>query len=175
MNEIIASSDNAFPRYWYLTIDDDVMNIDKTKTGQFIDTVLTDLRGVAKLGYLLVRVEEFKGRFLRNYLPDSRRFIFNIRISSNETIKSECNLHNLSCAKLTENEILINAYRWNFGSVESGVNLTDYRIYLINHEILHLLGRGHKECKPPALRSVMIQQTISNDLCTPNVWPLLDD
>lgn len=78
-----------------------------------------------------------------------------------------------SCATLADGAVL-NALRWTEGAetfAEAGASLTDYRRYLVNHEVGHLLGYGHVSCPgegEPA--PVMVQQSISLDGCEPNGW-----
>ena len=51
-------------------------------------------------------------------------------------------------------------------------DLAEYRAYMINHEVGHFLGHGHATCPAdgsPA--SVMLQQSIDLQGCTPNAWP----
>jgi len=65
----------------------------------------------------------------------------------------------------------LNVDRW-----EVGVAHVDddemYRTYLVNHEVGHGLGRGHRSCPGPGqLAPVMMQLTKSTQGCVPNPWP----
>lgn len=58
---------------------------------------------------------------------------------------------------------------WN----DSGAPRWLYREYLINHEVGHYLGEGHRECGDAGPTApVMQQQSISLDGCDPNGWPV---
>ena len=50
--------------------------------------------------------------------------------------------------------------------------LEQYRIYLVNHEFGHVIGRDHETCRSgPA--PVMLQQTKGTGNCSVCVWPRL--
>lgn len=68
---------------------------------------------------------------------------------------------------------VINLRRWRNGAASFGNDLTGYRRYLINHEVGHGLGHGHRSCGGPGRRApVMMQQTKGVGACRPNPWPL---
>ncbi len=72
--------------------------------------------------------------------------------------------------------VVLNAWRWANGAKAYGEDLRNYRIYMINHEIGHALGKSHAAC--PAAGSpapVMVQQTKGLEGCTPNAWPSAGD
>lgn len=160
-------------RYWFLTIDPDVTSISLDDAAQEIDTVLCHPRGWRSHDYNFEQVTEEEGQTMRRQKSQRKR-VFHIRMSTPETIGRECKLHSLSCADTAKSVIYFNSNRWLYGSAESGLNLSDYRRYLIYHEIGHLLGRGHYKCSRNKndLCPVMYQQTISKGCCKPNVWPL---
>ena len=96
--------------------------------------------------------------------------IFLVRSS---TIKNICNFSGLSCADRSTRNIYINGYRWLYGSKRSKMNLDDYRSYVINHEVGHLLGLDHLKCSGKAGKKapVMLQQTLGVGKCLPNPFP----
>ena len=86
------------------------------------------------------------------------------------------------CAPLLTNGIfscaqggraVLNADRWRHGAAAYGADLRRYRIYMVNHEVGHLLGRGHASCPAGGARApVMMQQTKGVAPCRANPWPL---
>jgi hypothetical protein len=68
--------------------------------------------------------------------------------------------------------IILNARRWATGVPWYAGRMADYRAYLVNHEVGHRLGHGHKGCPAPgAPAPVMVQQSKSLYGCKPNPWP----
>jgi hypothetical protein len=79
-------------------------------------------------------------------------------------------LSRYSCAQ--GGRAVLNFARWQEGA-PAYRTLTRYRIYMINHEVGHLLGRAHAYCPAAgALSPVMVQQTKGVAPCRPNPWPL---
>jgi hypothetical protein len=75
-----------------------------------------------------------------------------------------------SCAQ--GNRAVLNFARWR-GGAPAYRSLARYRIYMINHEVGHILGRAHAYCSTPgAAAPVMVQQTKGVAPCRPNPWPL---
>ncbi|WP_374225100.1 DUF3152 domain-containing protein [Streptomyces sp. ISL-98] len=83
---------------------------------------------------------------------------------------------NVSCDSAATERVMINAYRWAQGAETFGKDkMLPYRQMLINHEVGHRLGHGHKNCQTPGeLAPIMQQQTKSLDIdgikCRPNPW-----
>jgi hypothetical protein len=72
--------------------------------------------------------------------------------------------------------VVINYDRWSNASPAwnaAGGSLEDYRTMVINHEVGHWLGFGHKSCPGAGQPApVMQQQSIDLQGCTFNSWPL---
>ena len=68
---------------------------------------------------------------------------------------------------------VLNLMRWRRGADAYRRNLRGYRIYLVNHEVGHLLGHAHRYCPAAGARApVMMQQTKGVGSCRANPWPL---
>jgi hypothetical protein len=71
--------------------------------------------------------------------------------------------------------VVINEDRWLGASpawTEAGGSLRDYRHMVVNHETGHWLGFGHATCASPgSVATVMQQQSMDLQGCTPNPWP----
>lgn len=71
-------------------------------------------------------------------------------------------------------DVYINVMRWRHGT-DSYRNrpLAEYRAYVINHEVGHWLGLGHRGCpRSGAPSPVMQQQSKGLRGCEPQAWPL---
>jgi|SRR5690554_5472421 len=70
---------------------------------------------------------------------------------------------------------VLNAVRWAQGAepfLEAGGTVAEYRQYLVNHEVGHVIGHGHVACPAPGETApVMVQQTLGLGGCLPNGWP----
>lgn len=110
--------------------------------------------------------------------PPQRHFKVDIQKSSD--ILQTCGFNGLSCAIPDEGTIYLSNYRWTRGSRKSGLNLNDYRHYLVNHEFGHLLGYDHLKARTDngaknIMCPVMVQQTVGIGTYKPNVWPTRQD
>lgn len=103
--------------------------------------------------------------------PDLR-----VILASPNTVDRECapleTNGRWSCG--TNGKAMINAERWINGAeafLEAGGDILEYRRYLINHEVGHLIGHGHESCPGSGKKApVMVQQSISVEGCEPNGW-----
>lgn len=93
-----------------------------------------------------------------------------ITLSSTKTINKACpGIKGLSCAELGGRKMYLNAERWFTGAYKSGLDIDNYRQYMVSHEIGHILGHDHKKCECKGCRApVMMQQTLGLHGCTPN-------
>ncbi len=71
--------------------------------------------------------------------------------------------------------VVINEDRWLAASAAwtgAGSSLRDYRHMVVNHETGHWLGLGHVNCAAPgSAATIMQQQSMDLQGCTPNPWP----
>lgn len=137
------------------------LQINKESCIQKIISVLNDPRGWKNKGFYF------------NYKLSIDNPDFIIFFTSSKWIANFCNLPGLSCTDLRYNEIYINVDNWRNGSIHSQLNLNNYKTYLINHEVGHILGKKHIKCPSPNSKvPVMTQQTLGIGECIPNPWPL---
>jgi hypothetical protein len=80
----------------------------------------------------------------------------------------------LSCRN--GDDVVLNAWRWQFGADGYAGDLRAYRRYVVNHETGHALGYPHVGCPGSGrLAPVMLQQTKGLAGCRPNPWPSFVD
>jgi len=111
--------------------------------------------------------------FARTAGPDAD---FHLTLASPATTDALCapvpTRGEVSCGRI--GYAVLNAQRWAEGAepfLDAGGDVGEYRRYLVNHEVGHVLGNGHVPCPGPGqLAPVMLQQTLRLDGCTPNGW-----
>ena len=107
---------------------------------------------------------------------------YNIFLKSNDFIIDKFGdvFNNLSVAEKGGKNIYINSSNWNNTPILSKLSDKDYKIYVINHEMGHILGLDHPNIsdrfdlmKCP----VMVQQTLGKKLfhMEPNPFPLKEE
>jgi len=67
---------------------------------------------------------------------------------------------------------VINLARWATAVPDYQGDVATYRLYVVNHEVGHVLGNGHRPCPGAGqVAPVMQQQTLGLDGCVKNAWP----
>ena len=67
---------------------------------------------------------------------------------------------------------VINLARWATAVPHYDGDIETYRHYVVNHEVGHVLGKGHVDCPGPGqVAPVMLQQTLGLEGCVKNAWP----
>jgi hypothetical protein len=67
---------------------------------------------------------------------------------------------------------VINLARWATAVPDYEGDIATYRLYVINHEVGHVLGNGHQPCPATGeIAPVMQQQTLGLEGCVKNAWP----
>ena len=126
-----------------------------------VQRTLTDPRGWQPIAHVA---------FVRTTAPAS----FELIIASPALVDRLCypldTVGELSCRN--GDRVILNAKRWATAVPWYRGHLDDYRAYLVNHEVGHRLGHGHRSCPAPgAPAPVMVQQSKSLYGCAPNPWP----
>jgi hypothetical protein len=137
------------------------LRVDPLEFAATVARVLDDRRGWRAHGYTFQRV-------------DAGPVDFTVVLASPALTDQLCapllTLSHYSCSQ--GNRVVINYERWRDGAA-SYRSIRRYRIYMVNHEVGHILGRGHAYCPGAMLAApVMVQQTKGVAPCRANPWPL---
>lgn len=154
------ATDGSLQRY-RVEVEND-LPLDPAAIAETVEEILADERGwTAQNEHQFQRVSD-----------DS--FDFRVLIATPDTVDKLCaplkTKGEVSCGRA--GRATLNAVRWVEGVESYGDDVDNYRRYLVNHEIGHLLGYAHAKCpgeKQPS--PVMVQQTYSTQGCKPNPWP----
>lgn len=111
----------------------------------------------------------------------SFRQVDNASSANTRIILASPNLVDRLCAPLNTagyvsctqgSSVVLNLNRWRF-AVPHFDNRLEYRRMLVNHEIGHRIGQGHRNCSGSGNKApVMQQQTYGLQGCKSNPWPL---
>ena len=148
---------------YHVSIDDDVLkkyrihNTGERQIDFYIMIYLNSPDGWSQDGYFFEPVEKYKADVW-------------IRMSLSKTIEEICgNSPMLSCAFLGGKHMYLCAELWFGGAENSGLDIQDYRQYMVSHEMGHILGKEHAKCpRKGAKAPVMMQQTLGIGECIPN-------
>ena len=135
----------------------------------FVDTVAAILSDDRSWGGSAV------GGFTR---VDDDSFDFRLVLASPDTTNALCypaaTGGKYSCRN--QDKVVLNLMRWETGAEDFGDDMDTYRQYLVNHEVGHFLGKGHRSCPGPGQPApVMMQQTKTVADCIPNGRPTTDE
>ena len=122
----------------------------------------------------------------RSWIASGRvRFVYDVRgpyliaLRTREVTERRCRAltglsvnEHYSCATAWAREAVLNADRWLYGSPTWPGTVDQYRALLVNHEIGHVLGQGHRGCSGGGPAPVMMQQSKGMGGCRANEWPL---
>lgn len=139
---------------------------DAAEFKSFVNETLNDSRGWSRLGVRFDQVET-GGDFI----------VFLSEASQMTTFSANGCDTTYSCT--VGKQVIINQDRWLSATsswTEGGGSLADYRHMVVNHETGHWLGHGHTFCTvkgQPA--TIMQQQSMGLQGCTPNAWPLASE
>jgi hypothetical protein len=139
------------------------VSIDRAAFRREVERTLLDPRGWTADGAYALRPAD----------PDEASF--RVTLASPDTADELCaplaTNGTYSCHQ--DGRAVLNARRWAGGADAYGRDLARYRQYMVNHEVGHALGQGHRECPAAGRRApIMVQQTKGVDPCAPNPWPL---
>lgn len=148
---------------YHIEVDEDVKkkyglrNIDERQIDFYVMVYLNSPDGWSQDGYTFEPVDKIDARVW-------------IRVSLSKTIVEICgNNPMLSCAILGGRHMYLCAERWFRGSKKSGLDLENYRQYMVSHEMGHILEKEHVKCPGKGQPApVMLQQTLGIGKCIPN-------
>lgn len=139
--------------------------IDVDAAAQEVETILSDPRGwMGAEGVAFQRV------------ADPAQADMTISLATPPTVDAMCRPADTegtwNCRK--GSDVVLNSDRWLF-MTPTYDDLGAYHTYMLNHEVGHFLGHGHRSCEGPGRAApVMLQQSMGLDGCRANPWPSAD-
>ncbi|MGW3245383.1 DUF3152 domain-containing protein [Streptomyces sp. NPDC001070] len=128
-----------------------------------VDRILAGERGWTRSGAAFRRVAE----------PP---FDFLVRLATPDTTDALCAVYGLDTGGEVNcsggKDVVVNLKRWVLLSPYYEGRPAEYHALIVNHEVGHRLGRGHRGCPGPGRPApAMMQQIKGLHGCTPNAWP----
>ncbi|MCW2616403.1 MAG: uncharacterized protein JWN08_3397 [Frankiales bacterium] len=156
-----SSTTGAGPLLTYRVELEAGLGLDPVGVARSVDTTLADPRSWTSGGR----------RSLRRVAGEAD---LRVSLASPATVDRLCaplrTLGRYSCAN--GDRVVLNVARWLTGVPAYEGRLEEYRDYLVNHEVGHVLGFGHAPCPGAGqVAPVMLQQSIGLDGCTRGPWP----
>lgn len=145
-----------------LHVESRVADVSTEELAVFLFSTLNDPRSWASSGFEFTLGQPGDFRVVLAEGPEVDRLCEPLKTGSN-----------VSCQN--GSVVALNAGKWRFGPTEWDSTLDDYRRYLVNHEVGHLIGQRHPSPRCPDLgapNAVMEQQTGGLKGCSGNAWPL---
>ena len=161
-NRVDGTDPGTLPVHTYAVRIEDGIGIDADDAAQEIARILDDERG-----WRATEEVAFE------HVADPASAEFTISIASPPTADELClpaRTNGLWSCRVGE-DVVLNSDRW-LHRTPTYSDTTEYRAYMVNHEIGHFLGHGHSTCGGDGLTApVMLQQSIDLGGCRPNAWP----
>lgn len=162
-----AKGNNSPNKYTYNLAYEKGLNVNEQQLARSVHMVLNDPRGWGPSFNRVDGKADFRIAITTPSMTDSLCRPLTTRGVTNCAVGASVNL---------------NARRWVDGAgmwIQKGRTVSDYRIYIINHETGHFLGHGHEFCPTAGNLAPTMQQQSSdggpNRGCIPNGWPKLDN
>ncbi len=151
---------------------------DMGKFSAAVNRILTRRGGWDRWGFSFVSVYPDEGG--ASDMRKRMRQYMTLQLCSNATIRQfGPDFDGMSVADCQHNFIRINVDRWRTGPKPAGatMSLSDYRQYVVLHEVGHVLSRcspTHHQatCAPDGRAPIMMQQTNGVGKCDWNPWPV---